>query len=69
MDVNCPCHLNIPMFVPIILNQNNSFKCGECKKNVSVDVLAKTFLETEIIDLDVADAALVEVYKKIQENE
>lgn len=69
MEVNCPCHLNIPMFVPITLNQKNSFKCGECKKNVSVDITAKTFLETEIIDLDVADAALVEVYKKIQANE
>lgn len=69
LDIKCPCHLNIPMFVPITLNQKNSFKCGECKKNVSVDITAKAFLETEIIDLDVADAAFVEVYKKIQDNE
>jgi hypothetical protein len=69
LDIKCPCHLNIPMFVPVVLNQKNSFKCGECKKNVSVDITAKAFLETEIIDLDVADAAFVEVYKKIQDNE
>jgi len=69
LDINCPCHLNIPMFVPVTLNQKNSFKCGECKKNVSLDITAKAFLETEIIDLDSADAAFVEVYKKIQENE
>lgn len=69
LDINCPCHLNIPMFVPITLNQKNSFKCGECKKNISVDITAKSFLETEIIDLDAADAAFVEVYKKIQGNE
>ena len=69
LDINCPCHLNIPMFVPVTLNQKNSFKCGECKKNISVDITAKSFLETEIIDLDAADAAFVEVYKKIQGNE
>lgn len=69
LDINCPCHLNVPMFVPITLNQKNSFKCGECKKNISVDITAKSFLETEIIDLDAADAAFVEVYKKIQGNE
>jgi hypothetical protein len=67
LDIKCPCHMNIPMFVPITLNQKNSFKCGECKKMVAVDITAKAFLETEIIDLDVADAAFVEVYKKIQE--
>jgi hypothetical protein len=67
LDINCPCHKNIPMFVPVTLNQKNAFKCGECKKTVAVDITAKAFLETEIIDLDAADAAFVEVYKKIQD--
>jgi len=69
LELKCPCHLNKTMFVPITLNQDNSFKCGECSKNVSVEVNARAFLETDIINLESADAALIEAYKKIQNEE
>jgi len=69
LEIKCPCHLNKTMFVPITLNQDNAFKCGECSKNVSVEVSARTFLETEIVNLEAADAALIEAYKKIQQEE
>lgn len=67
MEVKCPCYLEKTFFIPINLNQNNTFNCNECKKNVSVEINTKTFIETEIINLDAAEIALQEVYKKIKE--
>jgi hypothetical protein len=66
MDVVCPCYMEKKMFVPIELNTTNTFNCIECKKDCIVQITAKTFNKTDIIDLDVADAALIEVYKKLQ---
>lgn len=66
MDVSCPCYLEKKMFIPIELNETNEFNCIECKKDCIVQITAKTFNKTDIINLDEADAALVEVYKKIQ---
>jgi len=69
MDLTCPCYLEKKMFIPIELNSVNSFNCIECHKDCVVQISAKTFNKTDIIDLDRADAALIEVYKKIQEKE
>lgn len=69
MEVKCPCYLEKNMFVPIQLDKSNEFKCLECNKKITVEITAKTFTKTDIIDLDNADAALVEIYKKIQDKE
>jgi hypothetical protein len=69
LEVTCPCYLGKKMFVPIELNAANSFNCAECSKDVSVEITTATFLKTDMINLENADAALIEVYKKIQENE
>lgn len=66
LEVTCPCYLEKKMFVPIELNTTNSFNCVECKKDCVVQITAKSFNKTDIIDLDGADAALIEVYKKLQ---
>jgi hypothetical protein len=68
MEVTCPCYMEKRMFIPIDLNEVNSFNCIECKKDCIVQITAKTFNKTDILDLDQADAALIEVYKKIQES-
>lgn len=68
MEVKCPCYLEKPMFVPINLNGPNGFNCNECKKNVVVDLTAKTFLQTEMIDLEKADESFIKAYNKIQQN-
>lgn len=65
MEVTCPCFLEKKMFVPIQLDKDNSFNCLECDKNVSVDISAKCFMKTDVIDLDNAEAAIAEVYKKL----
>jgi hypothetical protein len=67
LEIKCPCNKSRPMFIPVELNSDNYFKCGECEKNISVEVSAKAFLQTEMVDLNVADAALVEIYKKFKE--
>jgi len=66
LEIKCPCHKSKPMFVPVELNTDNFFKCGECEKNFSVEITAKAFIQTEMVDLDAADAALVEIYKKFK---
>lgn len=68
MEVKCPCYLEKPMFVPINLNGPNGFNCNECKKNVVVDITAKTFMQTEMISLEKADEAFIKAYNKIQQN-
>lgn len=67
IELSCPCYLNKKMFIPIQLGADNSFKCLECDKNVSVEVNAKTFLKTEMIDLDEAGNEIIKAYKDIQE--
>lgn len=67
IEVSCPCYLNNKMFVPIELGVDNNFNCLECKKDFSVEINAKTFLKTEMIDLDVAETDLIKAYKEIQE--
>lgn len=65
MEVTCPCYLEKKMFVPIELNKQNSFKCFECSKDVSVDITAKCFMKTDMIDLDSSEIAIAEIYKKL----
>ena len=68
MEVKCPCYLEKKMFVPIDLNDVNIFNCKECDKSISVDITAKTFMQTDMIDLDKADENLIKAYKHIQNN-
>lgn len=68
MELKCPCYKEKGMFVPIDLNGPNTFSCAECNKNIIVDVTAKTFLQTEMIDLEKADEAFIKAYNKIQQN-
>jgi len=68
LEIKCPCYLEKKMFVPIDLNDTNIFSCKECDKTFSVDVTAKTFMQTDMIDLDKADEALIKAYKYIQNN-
>ena len=67
MEVKCPCYLEKKMFVPIDLNGVNVFDCKECDKSISVELNAKTFMQTDMIDLDKADENLIKAYKLIQD--
>jgi len=68
MEIKCPCYLEKKMFVPIDLNGPNIFDCKECDKSISVDITAKSFMQTDMIDLDKADENLIKAYKHIQDN-
>jgi hypothetical protein len=67
MEIKCPCYLEKKMFVPIDLNGLNVYSCKECDKSISVDISTKTFMQTDMIDLDKADESLMKAYKKIQD--
>ena len=66
MEVACPCYKEKKFLLPIKLQEENVFSCTECKKDFSVDVSVRSFLQTEPIDIEKADAAFVEVINKIQ---
>jgi DNA-directed RNA polymerase subunit RPC12/RpoP len=62
MEVVCPCSKKRRDFVPIRLNDANSYKCGECEKSIAVYVNAETALQTEPIistDTNTALAPLI----------
>jgi len=45
-EVICPCDRNVKCFVPIILNEYNTYNCPGCKKDIHVMVNYKTALVT-----------------------
>ena len=45
-DENC----NHKALVPIVLNEENTYNCPECDKNIKVYIGAKTFLSTTPVD-------------------
>jgi DNA-directed RNA polymerase subunit RPC12/RpoP len=57
LEVTCPCSKKRVDFVPIRLNEANSYKCNECEKTVSVYINADTALQTDpIISTDTTSA-------------
>lgn len=51
IEVECPCYKKVKEFVPVVLNQENSYKCGTCGKNNSIIITAETAAVTEPIPL------------------
>lgn len=68
IETACPCDRAIKHMIPIRLNADNSYKCFDCNRNVTVAVDVKSFLETSPLDLDKSDAALNVVYDKVTNN-
>jgi len=63
LEVACPCYKKHIDFVPVRLNTSNYYKCGECKKNVSIIIAAETAVTTEPIintDLPTVNDKLIE---------
>lgn len=65
VEVTCPCSRAIKNLIPIQLNTDNSYKCLDCARNVTVNVEVKTFLETQPVDLDKSTAAFDAVYTEV----
>lgn len=68
LETTCPCYQNKKVFIPIRLDSDNSYKCLDCDKNVSVKLDVKTFLTTDVIDLDKSEKEFIEAIKKIKES-
>jgi hypothetical protein len=62
-NVKCPCDKAIDNFIPIRLNEDNSYRCLDCNKNVRVDLEVKTFLQTEPVKLEKSEAYNI-IYKE-----
>lgn len=51
-DVVCPCDKKVQSTIPIEMNSDNSYICGQCNKRISVLLEVKTALKTDPIILD-----------------
>lgn len=67
VEVTCPCSRAIKNLIPVQLNTDNSYKCLDCSRNVTVNVEVKTFLETQPVNLDKSTAAFDAVYAEVTE--
>jgi hypothetical protein len=65
-EITCPCYLEKKFFLPLKFNESNVFNCLECKKDFSVDISTKTYLQTEIPDLDKSEIEYIKAIHKIQ---
>lgn len=65
-EVTCPCPKGLKHFIPIQLDQDNSYRCQDCKRGVIVDVDVKTFLETEMLTIPKAEAAIADIYENVK---
>lgn len=48
-DVVCPCDKKVQSTIPIEMNTDNSYICGQCNKRISVLLEVKTALKTDPI--------------------
>ena len=48
-DVVCPCDQKVQSTIPIEMNTENSYICGQCNKRISVLLEVKTALKTDPI--------------------
>jgi hypothetical protein len=48
-DVVCPCDKKVQSTIPIEMNAENSYICGQCNKRISVLLEVKTALKTDPI--------------------
>jgi len=50
-DVVCPCDQKVQTTIPVEMNRENSYVCGQCNKRVGILIDLKTVLKTDpIID-------------------
>jgi DNA-directed RNA polymerase subunit RPC12/RpoP len=52
LEVTCPCDKNIISKIPIKLDRQNSYRCAECKKDISVYISTKTALQTDPVTVE-----------------
>lgn len=52
VDVVCPCDKKVQTTIPIEMNSDNSYICGQCDKKIRVLLEAKTVLKTDPILTD-----------------
>lgn len=46
-DVVCPCDQKVQTTIPIDMNSDNSYVCGQCEKRVKILIDVKTVLKTD----------------------
>ncbi len=51
IELTCPCHKQVKMFVPIDLATENVYKCPGCDKNISAIVNIQTALHSDSVQI------------------
>jgi len=63
--LKCPCYKQNEELIPIVLNEDNLYNCGECKKPISVKIEATTLSATVPVDLENSQDKISQIYNKL----
>ena len=63
--LKCPCFRQSEEFVPIVLNENNSYNCEACNKPITVKIEATTLAATVPVDIENSQDKIAQIYNKI----
>lgn len=65
VQVTCPCYKEISQFIPVVLNEDNSYMCDGCNKRVNVEINAETRMATMPVDLEQSQSNIAAIYDTI----
>jgi len=65
IQVTCPCYKEISQFIPVVLNEDNSYMCDGCNKRVNVEINAETRMATMPVDLEQSQNNIAAIYDTI----
>lgn len=65
LGVECPCYKKIQQFVPVTLNEGNSYICDECDKRINVELTATTAMATIPMNLEQSMKNIEDIYDHV----
>lgn len=62
VEITCPCAKGMKHFIPIRLDEDNSYRCLDCPNYVRVDVDVKPYITSDVIDIVKTEEAIESLY-------
>lgn len=66
VDVVCPCDKKVETTIPIEMNSENVYTCGQCNKKIKIILDAKTALKTDpLLEDPLKNPDLIEKFEEV----
>lgn len=62
VEITCPCAKAAKHFIPIRLDEDNSYKCLDCPNYVRINVDIKPYIVSDVIDVVKTEEAIESLY-------